>query len=135
MLNPKLKPLFNAAYLVIFLKFARKTYRKLNPYTLRFRRKYVLDIPYNDFIVTVGSSNSLEPMVKLANCILDKFPKLSLEFVDLSKMFKSYVNPCHCNEATNIAEVNSGWTGMPPKRCTDTASAAARACSAGSSGT
>ena len=113
--NPKLKPLFNAAYLAIFLRFARKTYRKLNPYRMRFRRRYAVDIPYGDYVIVIGSCNSQERLVDLANETIEQFPDLSLEIIDLEKLNHCYVNTVERRGKTCIDEVVALMTGMPPK--------------------
>lgn len=115
MLNPKLKPLFNAAYLAIFLRFARKTYRKLNPYRMRFRRRYAVDIPYGDYAIVIGSCNSPERLVELANETIEQFPDLSLEIIDLEKLNHCYMNTVRRLGKTCVNEVMARMTGTPPR--------------------
>ena len=115
--NPKLKPLFNAAYLAIFLKFARKTYRKLNPYKIRFSRRYIVSIPYNDQYIVTGSYNSLDAAVKHLADLRNINPMMTYELIDLERMFKLYLN---LKDPLNTSYINANWHGMNPKACSRT---------------
>lgn len=67
MTRHQLQPLFNAAYAAIFLYFARKTYRKLDPNIRRSRPRYVASLPFQNYNVIVGSSNRLCDLVAMVN--------------------------------------------------------------------
>lgn len=67
MIDGHLKPVFNAAYAAIFLYFARKTYRRLDPSFRRSRPRYVVALPYKNYNVIVGSSNRLDDLVAMSN--------------------------------------------------------------------
>ena len=114
MLNPKLKPLFNAAYLAIFLRFARKTYRKLNPYRMRFRRRYVVSIPCMDRYIVTGSYNSLDAAVGHLHALRNSNPTLSYELIDLERMFNLFLG---LDDPLSTAYINANWHGMNQAAC------------------
>lgn len=115
--NQKLKPLFNAAYLAIFIKFARKTYRKLNPYKIRFSRRYIVSIPYSDLYIVAGSYSSLDAAVGHINDLRNAFPVMTYELIDLERMFRLYLT---LEDPLSTSYINANWHGMNPKACSRT---------------
>ena len=109
--NQQLKPLFNAAYLAIFLKFVQTTYRKLNPYKMRFRRRYIVTIPYNNRYIVTGSYDNLDAAVGQLNDLINAFGHIAYALIDLERMF--YV-VLQSGTPISASYINAKWSGLTP---------------------
>ena len=110
--NQQLKPLFNAAYLAIFLKFVQTTYRKLNPYKIRFRRRYIVTIPRLSMYIVAGSYDNLDAAVGQLNDLINACGHITYELLDLERMFGVVLNS---GKQISASYINAAWNGIPPK--------------------
>ena len=97
---------FRAAYAAIFLYFVRRTVRKVQPYRGEGGNRFCAFLPFEEYSVMVGSSNSLDKLMLLVSDFVAQ--KFYVEVYDR----KSFMSRDYALEPSR----RTGWRGWPASR-------------------